>query len=231
VSTYGPDIFTEPVADPDTLANLGPLGPLAGIWEGTMGVDEHPVAEGTEQDAYVERYELQPIDPQTNGPQLFYGLRYHVHIVKPGEVETFHDQVGYWLWEPAAGQVTFTLAIPRGQVLLASGAAGAEAREFELTAALGSEVYGILSNPFLDQAFRTLNYRISVTVNGDGTWSYDQETVLKLPDRAELFSHTDHNTLTRVGPPTPNPLAAAHASPGSAAGDGSLSIGSLRSPQ
>jgi hypothetical protein len=233
VSTYGPDIFTEPAANPHTLANLGPLEPLAGIWEGTRGVDEHPVAEGTEQNVYVERYELQPIDPQTNGPQLFYGLRYHIHIVKPGEVETFHDQVGYWLWEPAAEKVTFTLAIPRGQVLLASGPAGpagADAREFELTAALGSEVYGILSNPFLDQAFRTLSYRIRVTVNGDGTWSYDQETVLKLPDRAELFSHTDRNTLTRVGQPTPNPLAVADASPGSDSGDGSLSIGSLRSP-
>ena len=34
----------------------------------------------------TERVELQPIDPQLNGPQLFYGLRYHIHIVKPGEV-------------------------------------------------------------------------------------------------------------------------------------------------
>ena len=39
------DIFTEPnnVAD-DTLANLGPLRRLAGVWEGTMGGDDHPVA-------------------------------------------------------------------------------------------------------------------------------------------------------------------------------------------
>ena len=26
--------------------------------------------------------------------------------VKPGEVETFHDQIGYWLWEPATGVIT-----------------------------------------------------------------------------------------------------------------------------
>ena len=43
---YGSDIYTEPDGDPDTLANLGPLGPLAGIWEGTRGADEHPVADG-----------------------------------------------------------------------------------------------------------------------------------------------------------------------------------------
>jgi len=49
--------------------------------------------------------------PQTNGPQLFYGLRYDMRIVKPGEVETGHDQVGYWLWEPATGALVQTLAI------------------------------------------------------------------------------------------------------------------------
>lgn len=38
---------------------------------------------------------MHPIDPQTNGLQLFYGLRYQTHIVKPGAIETYHDQVGY----------------------------------------------------------------------------------------------------------------------------------------
>jgi hypothetical protein len=93
------DIFTEPQSDPDTLGNLGPLSALAGTWEG-RGTDLHPVLEGKQGDVFIERIEFQPIDPQTNGPQLFYGLRYHTHIVKPGEKETFHDQVGYWFWEP-----------------------------------------------------------------------------------------------------------------------------------
>ncbi len=219
---YGPDIYTEAVGDPDTLANLGPLGPMAGIWEGTKGTDIHPVATGIERDAFVERYELQPIDPQTNGPQLYYGLRYHTHIVKPGEQETFHDQVGYWLWEPAAKAVTLTLAIPRAQVLLASGPAEPDAREFELTAAVGSQTFGILSNPFLDEAFRTLSYRVHVTVNDDGTWSYEEEGVMQIPDQDEPFHHIDRNTLTRVAAPSLNPLARL------AAGDGSLGIGSLR---
>ena len=80
------DIFTEPPASADTLANLGPLRPMAGVWTNDTALDEHPVAEGAKQDKYVERIELQPIDRQTNGPQLFYGLRYHTHVVKPGEV-------------------------------------------------------------------------------------------------------------------------------------------------
>jgi len=229
VIVYGPDIYTEPDGDPDTLANLGPLRPMAGVWEGTKGSDQHPVAEGTEENTFVEHYELHPIDRQTNGPQLFYGLRYHTHITKPGEAETFHDQVGYWLFEPAAEAVTLTLGIPRAQVLLASGPAAPDATEFELTATVGSEVHGILSNPFLDEAFRTLSYRIHVTVNGDGTWSYEEEGVLQIPGRDEPFSHIDRNTLTRIGPPELNPLAASARKPGGALeGTGSLGIGSLR---
>jgi hypothetical protein len=229
VTDYGSDIYTEPEGENDTLANLGPLRAMAGIWEGVKGADQHPAVDGTEANTFVEHYELHPIDRQTNGPQLFYGLRYHTHIVKPGEVETFHDQVGYWLWEPAANRVTLTLGIPRAQVLLASGPATADATDFELTAVVGTEVYGILSNPFLDQSFRTVSYRIHVTVNDDGTWSYEEEGRLQIPDRAELFSHTDRNTLTKIGEPVPNPLAAA--APPARPDSGGLGIGSLRAPQ
>lgn len=204
---YTDDYYTEPEPDPDTLSNLGPLAPLAGVWEGTSGVDEHPALLGTESNTFVERYELQPIDPQTNGPQLFYGLRYHVHVVKPGEVDTFHDQIGYWLWEPAATLITFTLAIPRGQVLLASGHAEPDAREFEISATAGAEHYGILSNPFLDRGFRTVSFSMAITVNANDTWSYDETTMLVLPGVAEPFPHRDRNTLSRLSPPTPNPMA------------------------
>jgi hypothetical protein len=217
IHDYGSDIFTEADSNDDTLANLGPLRPLAGIWTSVEGADVHPVGPGSditgpvvngdEHNTFVERYELHPIDPQTNGPQLFYGLRYHTHIVKPGEVETFHDQVGYWLWEPAARTIVHTLAIPRGQVLLAAGTAEPDAAEFVVSAALGSEVYGILSNPFLDRSFQTTSFRMRVTVNDDSTWSYEEHTQIRIPDRDGLVDHVDHNTLKRIGEPMPNPLA------------------------
>jgi hypothetical protein len=102
MSNFPTDIYTEPSnLDVDTLRNLGPLRAMAGIWTGARGLDVKPKAEGPKKQAYTERYELQPIDPQTNGPQLFYGLRYHQHVVKPEQVKTYHDQVGYWLWERA----------------------------------------------------------------------------------------------------------------------------------
>jgi hypothetical protein len=210
MSAFPKDIYTEPAnVDPDTLANLGPLRALAGIWEGADGIDEHPVAIGTLEERFVERIELQPTDPQTNGPQLLYGLRYHVHIVKPGEVETFHDQVGYWLWEPATNQIIHTLAIPRAQVALAFGTAQPDAREFEVRAQRGSPTFGICSSPFLEYGFQTTDFHMRITVHDDGKWSYDETTLLVLPGRAEPFPHRDRNTLTKVAEPTPNPLAQA----------------------
>jgi hypothetical protein len=205
---YPKDIYTEPTdVDADTLSNLGPLRTMAGIWRSADGVDEHPVAEGAKTQVFVDRIELQPIDPQTNGPQLFYGLRYHQHIVKPGEVETFHDQIGYWLWEPATGAVIQTLAIPRGQIAMAVGKASPDATEFELSATRGSTINGICSNPFLEEAFRTDEYRIKVTINADGSWSYEEDTMLIIPGRSEPFHHTDRNRFVKIGEPTPNPLA------------------------
>jgi hypothetical protein len=130
--------------------------------------------------------------------------------VKPGEVEMFHDQIGYWLWEPAAKLITFTLAIPRGQVLLASGHAEPDAAEFEITATAGAQHYGILSNPFLDRGFRTVSFRMLVSVNSDGTWSYDETTMMELPGLDELFPHRDQNTFTQVSSPSPNPMALAN---------------------
>jgi hypothetical protein len=208
MSEFSADIYTEPSdIDVNTLVNLGPLRGIAGIWEGKKGFDTNPKKDGPRQQTYVERIELQPIDPQANGPQLFYGLRYWTHMVKPGEVETYHDQVGYWLWEPATGTIVHTLAIPRAQVALASGKASADATSFEVSATRGSTEYGICSTTFLEKAFRTDSFRIRVTINSDGTWSYFEDTILTVPGYKEPFHHTDRNTLTRVAEPTPNPLA------------------------
>jgi hypothetical protein len=104
--THPPDIFTEPSdVSPDGLANLGPLRRLAGVWQAAKGVDVNPKADGPERRTFIEHIRMDVIDPQANGPQLFYGLRYHIHINTPEEDITFHDQVGYWLWEPATGLI------------------------------------------------------------------------------------------------------------------------------
>jgi len=206
------DIYTEPEnVDVNTLANLGPLTGLAGVWEGLRGIDVNPKPEGPRRQVYIERIDLQPIDPQANGPQLLYGLRYHTHVVKPDEVETYHDQVGYWLWEPATEALIHTLTIPRGQAALATGKAARNATSFEVVAKRGATENGICSGWFLEQAFTTTEFRLKVTINADGTWSYFEDTILLVKGQGEPFHHTDGNTLKRIGPAVPNPLAQAAA--------------------
>ena len=205
------DIYTEPEdIDLDTLRNLGPLAPLAGTWEG-QGSDTHPVAEGAEDEPFRERVVFELIDPQPNGPQLLYGLRYHIHVNKLDEPLTFHDQVGYWLWEPATKTLLQTVTIPRGLVAMAAGTAEPDARRFTVRATLGSPVAGIVSAPFLHENFRTTEYSITVTVHGDGTFTYEQDTVLKVAGRTEPFHHVDKNLLRRVAGPRPNPVLLANA--------------------
>lgn len=206
MSALPDDIFTEPddVAD-DTLNNLGPLRRLAGTWEGKKGVDLNPKAEGPERKEFTERMVFEPIDAQANGPQLFYGLRYHTRILATGEDATFHDQVGYWLWEPATGLILQSLAIPRGQVALAAGHAKPGDDKLVLKATRGDTEYGIASTTFLDKAFRTDSYQIEVTFNPDGSWSYVLDTVLVVHGQGP-FHHRDANTLVKVAEPTPNPL-------------------------
>lgn len=200
------DIFTEPAdVDPDTLANLGPLARLAGIWEGRRGVDVNPKAEGPEERAFIERAVYQPIDPQANGPQLFYGLRYHLHINTEEEAITFHDQTGYWLYEPATGLILQTLAIPRGQSLLAKGQAEGPDR-IVVEAVRGSAENGITSTAFLEYAFRTDAYRLELSFNPDGSYSYVSDTTLIVRGRSEPFLHRDRNTLLKVAEAEPNPL-------------------------
>jgi hypothetical protein len=208
MSDFPQDIYTEPQGySINTLENLGPLTRMAGIWEGQRGLDIKPKVDGPKKQVFIERIELQPIDPQTNGPQLFYGLRYHLHITKPDQVKTYHDQVGYWLWEPATGAIVHTLTIPRGMVAMATGKASATANQFECIAKIDDATAGISSNPFLDYAFKTIEYRIMITFLEDGTWSYEQDTVLKIKGQDDPFHHLDTNVLMKVGEPTPNPLA------------------------
>ena len=202
--TIPADIFTEPTVAPNDLGNATLPFVLA---QADKGLDINPKADGPEHRAFREHVRMDPIDPQTNGPQLFYGLRYHIHITTPEEKITFHDQVGYWLWEPATGLILQSITIPRGQVVLASGIAKADDKTISVTAKRGDTRYGICSNEFLDEAFRTTSYRCDITFNDDGSWTYDIQTELLIKGREQPFDHHDSNTLKLVEPPTLNPLA------------------------
>jgi hypothetical protein len=103
------------------------------------------------------------------------------------------------MWDSVRKIVLRAFVIPRGITLLAGGHAEPDATEFRLGAELGSPVWGIASNPFLDEHFKTVRYELSLKVIDDSTFSYEETTVLRMKGRAEDFAHTDGNTLKRVG--------------------------------
>lgn len=178
---------------------LGPLAPLAGVWEGDQGKDVAPSdSRGVETTPFRERMVFDPIGLVQNHEQNLYGLRYATTAWRLGEADPFHEEVGYWLWDGGAGQVMRCFIVPRGVSVLAGGDAAADARRMVMSAELGSPTFGIASNPFLDGHFRTVRYDLTVTLSDDGALHYEEDTQLQIPDQSEIFHHTDSNTLQKV---------------------------------
>ena len=184
--------------DHELLVHLGPLAGLAGIWEGKEGVDIAPAKDGSKETHFRERMTFEPIGPVVNGPQTLYGLRYSTVAWPLIQEQPFHEEVGYWLWDAERKQVMRCFIVPRGVVVNAGGASDPDAKEFCMVADAGSGVYGILSNPFLDEAMKTVRYELSVTIHEAWKFSYKEDTQLQIADRPDVFHHTDQNTLKRA---------------------------------
>src|SRR5207302_8919541 len=103
--------------------------------------------------------------------------------------------------------VSETSAKPRGETVMAVRDAGIHATSVEMSAERGVTTNGICSNTCLEEAFKTLACRIGVVIKSRDAWTYDEETTLLVRGQSAPFHHTDHAELTRVGEPTPNPLA------------------------
>lgn len=187
------------MTDPN-ITNLGPLAAFAGIWEGDKGKDESPDDDRVtiEHNDFRERVVLEPIGLVENHEQSLYGLRYAKTAWRIGAEDSFHEEVGYWLWDAAAKQVMVTFIVPRGVTVLAGGSVEPDAKTMKLASEVGSQTFGICSGPFLDEEFQTVRYELELTVNQDGSFSYSEDTQLKIKGQEEIFHHTDQNTLRRV---------------------------------
>jgi hypothetical protein len=133
-----------------------------------------------------------------NHAQVLYGLRYSTTAWRLDAESPFHEELGYWLWDAAEKQVTRCFLVPRGVAVIAGGTVEPEAREFNLTADVGSETYGICSNKFLDREFKTVRYELKVTLHDANSFSYEEDTQINIKARGELFHHIDKNTLKRI---------------------------------
>jgi len=182
-------------------SELGPLAGLVGIWEGDRGKDVAPDDDPSQKELndFRERIVFEPTGEVANHDQKMQGLRYSTTAWRLGDDDPFHEELGYWLWDPAAKQVMRCFMVPRGVTVIAGGTAEADARSFELRAEVGSETYGICSNRFLDEYFKTVRYELAFERVDENTIHYSENTVLKIKGQKELFDHTDENTLTRVG--------------------------------
>jgi hypothetical protein len=183
----------------DVLRHLGPIAVFAGVWEGDKGDDTAPSDDrGTETNLFRERMTFVPIYPVNNHEQALFGLRYTTTITRIEETDPFHEEVGYWLWDPAATQVLRAFVIPRGIALIAGGTVEPIAKEFTITATAGSSTYGICSNSFLDWEFKTVRFDMKVTIHSDHSFSYEEDSQIHIKGQPAIFHHIDKNTLNRV---------------------------------
>ena len=81
---------------------------------------------------------------------------------------------------------------------MAGGTAEPDARSFKMQAELGSQSYGICSNPWMAEEFKTEHYEIDIEIHDDNSFSYVEDTVLRIKGQSELFHHIDKNTLQRI---------------------------------
>jgi hypothetical protein len=180
-------------------SDWGPLGALAGSWAGDKGIDSsHSYAVGgTTENLYREEISFDPFGPVDNGTQRMFGLDYRMKSWRIDEDEHFHMEVGYWLWDAERHLVLRCFMVPRGVTVLAGGEAGPDATSFQLSAKMGEEIFGILQNPYLMEAARTVEYRFSGSIEGD-TFSYEEDTIMEMRVEPGMYHHTDRNTLKKV---------------------------------
>lgn len=183
----------------ENILNLGPLAPLAGIWEGEKGDDIAPDDNrGEENNKFKERMEFIPMGKVQNHEQVLYALRYKTTAWKIGEVDPFHEELGYWLWDKDNKQALRSFLVPRGVTINAGGTVEPDAKSFFLSADVGSETYGICSNKFLDHEFKTVRYELNITIHNVHSFTYEEDTQMRVKGQKELFHHTDKNTLKKV---------------------------------
>lgn len=179
---------------------LGPLARLQGTWEGDQGLDVsfNNAAGEVIETRFRERMVFNPFGPVENGRQVLYGLDYRTAAWRAEDINPFHTEVGYWLWDAALGLVMRCFMVPRGSTVLAGGQSSPAATTFTMEARVGSQTFGILSNPYLDENARTTHYVVTVTAGEDGTLRYEETSTIDHRRWPEPVAHVDRNVLRRV---------------------------------
>lgn len=186
-----------------SVEEYGPLSFLIGKWssESWAGENRAPDPERKEENTkFRQEMTFEPIGDVNNHEQKLYALRYSTMAWEEGGDGPFHEEVGYWIWDKEREQVMKSFIVPRGISINAGGSAKADAKEFKVSAKVGSETYGLCSNKFLDEEFKSVQYDIIIKKIDENTFSYDEDTQIKMKGQSDIFHHTEKNTLSRVLP-------------------------------
>lgn len=180
--------------------DYGPLACLVGTWAGTKGMDVAPEPDNDEFNPYYETLSFEAAGDVTNAEQQTLSVvRYHQVVSRRANDKVFHDQVGYWLWDPATDVIcqTLTIPIPRAVTLLAGGktTVAGTTTTIEVEAKEGDLYWGIIQSPFMQSKARTTGFSHKIEVTGD-TLVYSETTVLDIYGK-NSYQHTDGNTLQR----------------------------------
>ncbi|MFT4614288.1 MAG: hypothetical protein ACI9NT_001433 [Bacteroidia bacterium] len=178
----------------------GPLAALVGTWKGDKGVDLAPEPDGDERNPYYETIEFIAAGDVTNAEEQPLSIvRYHEVVRRKSNDELFHDQVVYWLWDPADDTLVESFTIPRG---VAAGGKLAQPVDlsgelvFEVAAEAGADEFGVIQAPFMFNKARTTGFSHTITVQGD-EMRHSQSTVLEIYDK-HSYDHKDVNTQHRI---------------------------------
>lgn len=179
--------------------DYGPLAALIGEWAGDEGMDVAPEPDGSEENPYSDTILFEAIGDVRNAETQTLGvLRYHQVVTRKLDGQIFHNETGYYSWDPESKTVSQSLTIPRALALLAGGShdGSDEGRVvIEVAAKLGDPDWGIVQSPFMRDNAKTTAFEHKIVVNGDSL-SYEETTTVEI--YGKVFAHTDANRLRRV---------------------------------
>lgn len=180
--------------------DYGPLAALIGTWEGDKGMDVSPEPEGAEENPNYEKIVFEAAGDVTNAnSQTLAIVRYHQVITRKSDNEVFHDQIGYWTWDPATRTIAQSVNIPRAVAVLAGGTFEGDPNASEIVLSVhakkGDPDWGIIESPFMRDNASTVAFDQRVEVRDD-RMKYSEMTSLDIYGRK--FEHTDANELART---------------------------------
>ena len=182
------------------VVDYGPLTDLVGVWKGDKGMDVAPEPDHTAKSPYYETITFTPSETVDNADsQVLTIVHYHLIVQRKENDKVFHNQTGYWLWDPREKTIMHSFTIPRGLCVLAGGSHDGEKDKrgnviFEVAASLEDENWGLGQSQFMKKNALTTSFKQRFSI-GNGQIIYSQTTMLEI--YGKTFEHTDANVLTK----------------------------------